>query len=138
MIKNGVFNSEESEGRVKFFGKAIAKSIQVQQEYNDKLQNTKDNLEKLKEEGKTLQSRDFSKKSVNQEEIKQQNINSLASTQKKDFDKLIENYPYSKLSSHAEIMAAYSLYENNEIEKAIIRLNSFIELIEVLYFIKET
>jgi|TARA_B110000305_G_scaffold217394_1_gene256686 outer membrane protein assembly factor BamD len=45
-----------------------------------------------------------------------------------ELDKLIENYPYSKLSSHAEIMAAYSLYENNEIEKAIIRLNSFIEL----------
>ena len=32
-----------------------------------------------------------------------------------EFDKLIENYPYSKLSSRAEIMAAYSLYENNEI-----------------------
>ena len=45
-----------------------------------------------------------------------------------EFYKLIENYPYSKLSSHAEIMAAYSLYENNEIKKVIIKLNSFIEL----------
>ena len=37
-----------------------------------------------------------------------------------EFDKLIENYPYSKLSSHAEIMAAYSLYENNEIKKVFL------------------
>jgi outer membrane protein assembly factor BamD len=45
-----------------------------------------------------------------------------------EFDKIIENYPYSKLSSNAEIMVAYSLYENNEIKKAIIKLNNFIEL----------
>ena len=45
-----------------------------------------------------------------------------------EFDNLNLNYPYSKLSSKAQIMTAYSLYENNEIKKAIINLQSFLEM----------
>ena len=45
-----------------------------------------------------------------------------------EFDTLNNNYPYSSLTSKAEIMAAYSLYENNEIKKTIIKLKSFIEM----------
>ena len=44
------------------------------------------------------------------------------------FDKLNLNHPYSKLSAKAQIMNAYSLYENNEIKKAIINLQSFLEM----------
>ena len=45
-----------------------------------------------------------------------------------EFDNLNLNYPYSKLSTKAQIMNAYSLYENNEIKKAIINLQSFLEM----------
>ena len=45
-----------------------------------------------------------------------------------EFDKVNLNYPYSELSAKAQIMNAYSLYENNEIKKAIINLQSFIEM----------
>jgi len=44
------------------------------------------------------------------------------------FDNLNLNFPYSKLSAKAQIMTAYSLYENNEIKKAIINLQSFLEM----------
>ena len=44
------------------------------------------------------------------------------------FNNLNLNYPYSQLSAKAQIMTAYSLYENNEIKKAIINLQSFLEM----------
>ena len=44
------------------------------------------------------------------------------------FDNINLNYPYSKLSAKAQIMTAYSLYENNDIKKAIINLQSFLEM----------
>ena len=45
-----------------------------------------------------------------------------------EFDTLNLNYPYSTLSAKAEIMTAYSLYQNNEIKKTIIKLQSFLEM----------
>ena len=45
-----------------------------------------------------------------------------------EFDTINLNHPYSSLTSKAEIMAAYSLYENNQIKKAIIKLKSFLEM----------
>ena len=45
-----------------------------------------------------------------------------------EFDDVFLNYPFSSLASKAEIMSAYSLYENNEIQKAITKLSSFIEM----------
>ena len=45
-----------------------------------------------------------------------------------EFDTLNLNYPYSTLSAKAEIMNAYSLYQNNEIQKTIIKLQSFLEM----------
>ena len=45
-----------------------------------------------------------------------------------EFDKIFLNYPFSTLSSKAEIMTAYSLFENNQIKKAIDKLNEFIEM----------
>ena len=45
-----------------------------------------------------------------------------------EFDNLNLNHPYSKLSAKAQIMTAFSLYENNEINKAIINLQSFLEM----------
>ena len=45
-----------------------------------------------------------------------------------EFDTLNFNYPYSTLSAKAEIMTAYSLYQNNEIQKTIIKLQSFLEM----------
>ena len=44
------------------------------------------------------------------------------------FDNVNLNHPYSRLSAKAQIMTAYSLYENNEIKKAIINLQSFLEM----------
>ena len=45
-----------------------------------------------------------------------------------EFDDVFLNYPFSSLASKSEIMSAYSLYQNNEITKAIKKLNSFIEM----------
>ena len=45
-----------------------------------------------------------------------------------EFDNVFLNYPFSSLSSKSEIMSAYSLYQNNEIKKAITKLNSYIEM----------
>ena len=45
-----------------------------------------------------------------------------------EFDDVFLNYPFSSLSSKSEIMSAYSLYQNNEINKAITKLNSYIEM----------
>lgn len=45
-----------------------------------------------------------------------------------EFDDVFLNYPFSSLASKSEIMSAYSLYQNNEITKAIEKLNSFIEM----------
>ena len=45
-----------------------------------------------------------------------------------EFDEVFLNYPFSSLSSKSEIMSAYSLYQNNEIKKAITKLNSYIEM----------
>ena len=45
-----------------------------------------------------------------------------------EFDKVFLNYPFSSLASRSEIMSAYSLFQNNELSKAINKLNSFIEM----------
>ena len=44
------------------------------------------------------------------------------------FESISNDFPYSNLSSKAEIMSAYSYYENNEIKKTILKLNNFIEM----------
>lgn len=45
-----------------------------------------------------------------------------------EFDKVFLNYPFSTLASKAEIMTAYSLFQNNEIKKAINKLEDFIDM----------
>jgi outer membrane protein assembly factor BamD len=45
-----------------------------------------------------------------------------------EFENLILNYPFSNLAVKSEITSAYSLYEDNQIQKAINKLNSFIEM----------
>jgi outer membrane protein assembly factor BamD len=45
-----------------------------------------------------------------------------------EFDKLYLNYPFSTLATKAEIMTAYSLFQNNEINKAISKLEEFIDM----------
>ncbi len=45
-----------------------------------------------------------------------------------EFDEVFLNYPFSPLASRSEIMSAYSLYQNNKLDKAILKLNSFIEM----------
>ena len=44
------------------------------------------------------------------------------------FEDISLNFPFSSLASRSEIMSAYSLFENNELKKAIIKLNDFIEM----------
>lgn len=46
----------------------------------------------------------------------------------KDFDALQETYPYSSWSSHAEVLAAYSQYQQMDYDDAISTLNRFIQL----------
>jgi len=45
-----------------------------------------------------------------------------------EFESLFLNYPFSSLAIKAEIMSAYSLYQKNEIDKAINKLKFFIEI----------
>jgi outer membrane protein assembly factor BamD len=45
-----------------------------------------------------------------------------------EFENLLLNYPFSDLAVKSEITSAYSLYEDNQIQKAIIKLNAFIEM----------
>jgi len=45
-----------------------------------------------------------------------------------EFESLLLNYPFSKLALKSEITSAYSLYEDNQIQKAINKLNGFIEM----------
>ena len=45
-----------------------------------------------------------------------------------EFDEGFLNYPFSSLASKSEIMSAYSLFQNNELNKAIIKLKNFIEM----------
>jgi len=45
-----------------------------------------------------------------------------------EFDNVFLNYPFSSLSSKSEVMSAYSLYQNNEITKAVAKLSSYIEM----------
>ncbi len=45
-----------------------------------------------------------------------------------EFDDVFLNYPFSSLAPKSEIMSAYSLYQNNEIQKAIPKLSSYIEM----------
>jgi len=45
-----------------------------------------------------------------------------------EFENLLLNYPFSNLAVKSEIISAYSLYEDNQIQKAINKLNSFIEM----------
>ena len=46
----------------------------------------------------------------------------------KEFDKLYINHPFSSLAKKSEIMTAYSLYQNNEINKSISKLKTFNEM----------
>ena len=39
-----------------------------------------------------------------------------------EFDEVFLNYPFSSLATKSEIMTAYSLYENNQLNKAILKL----------------
>jgi len=45
-----------------------------------------------------------------------------------EFDKIYLNYPFSSLAPRAEIMTAYSLFQDNQINEAIRKLNEFIEM----------
>ncbi|MDC0975428.1 outer membrane protein assembly factor BamD [Alphaproteobacteria bacterium] len=45
-----------------------------------------------------------------------------------EFDKIYLNYPFSSLAPRAEIMTAYSLFKDNQINKAIGKLDEFIEM----------
>ena len=45
-----------------------------------------------------------------------------------EFESLLLNYPFSNLAVKSEITSAYSLYEDNQIQKAINKLNGFIEM----------
>jgi outer membrane protein assembly factor BamD len=45
-----------------------------------------------------------------------------------EFDKIYLNYPFSSLAPKAEIMTAYSLFQDNQINKAIKKLEEFIEM----------
>jgi outer membrane protein assembly factor BamD len=45
-----------------------------------------------------------------------------------EFENLLLNYPFSDFAVKSEITSAYSLYEDNQIQKAINKLNSFIEM----------
>jgi len=45
-----------------------------------------------------------------------------------EFDKIYLNYPFSSLAPRAEIMTAYSLFQDNQINEAIGKLNEFIEM----------
>ena len=45
-----------------------------------------------------------------------------------EFDKIYLNYPFSSLAPRAEIMTAYSLFQDNQINEAIVKLNEFIEM----------
>lgn len=45
-----------------------------------------------------------------------------------EFEILLLNYPFSSLTSKSEITSAYSLYQDNQIQKAINKLNNFIEM----------
>ena len=59
----------------------------------------------------------------------------LSSLEKKDYKKAVDdfnnlslNHPFSSLAKKSDIMTAYSLYENNEISKAIGKLENYIEM----------
>ena len=45
-----------------------------------------------------------------------------------EFDKIYLNYPFSSLAPRAEIMTAYSLFQDNQINESIVKLNEFIEM----------
>ena len=45
-----------------------------------------------------------------------------------EFDKIYLNYPFSSLAPRAEIMTAYSLFQDNQINEAIVKLEEFIEM----------
>ena len=45
-----------------------------------------------------------------------------------EFDNLSLNHPFSSLAKKSDIMTAYSLYQNNEINKSISKLEIFIEM----------
>ncbi len=59
----------------------------------------------------------------------------LSSLEKSDYKKAVDefnnlslNHPFSSLAKKSDIMTAYSLYENNEIKKAIGKLENYIEM----------
>ena len=45
-----------------------------------------------------------------------------------EFENLLLNYPFSNLAVKSEITSAYSLYQDNQIKEAIIKLNNFVEM----------
>ena len=45
-----------------------------------------------------------------------------------EFENLLLNYPFSNLAVKSEITSAYSLYQDNQIKEAIVKLNNFIEM----------
>ena len=45
-----------------------------------------------------------------------------------EFNKIYLNYPFSSLAPRAEIMTAYSLFQDNQINEAIRKLDEFIEM----------
>ena len=76
--------------------------------------------------------KDNSSDQLNEIDLYKNGLSSLANKNYnkaiKEFDNLSLNHPFSSLAKKSEIMTAYSLYQNNEIEKSIGKLESFIEM----------
>ena len=73
---------------------------------------------------KISQSSDIEMYSKGLELLKKGNLDAATS----EFDDVFLNYPFSSLSSKSEIMSAYALYQNNEINKAATKLSTYIEM----------
>ena len=82
------------------------------------------NCTNTKSNNKISQSSDLELYSKGLASLKKGDFNSATL----EFDNVFLNYPFSSLSSKSEIMSAYSLYQNNEIDKAVSKLSSYIEL----------
>ena len=73
---------------------------------------------------KISQSSDIEMYSKGLASLKKGNLDAATS----EFDDVFLNYPFSSLSSKSEIMSAYALYQNNEINKAATKLSTYIEM----------
>ena len=82
------------------------------------------NCTNTKSNNKLSQSSDIELYSKGLASLKKGNF----STATLEFDDVFLNYPFSSLSSKSEIMSAYSLYQKNDIKKAVAKLSSFIEM----------